>query len=81
MKKKIITSSDSMSIGVGRLTPDTSTRYYLKCLCISIKFLNSHLKSIEVNYAWICQTYSNNMNEVFRKISAKIPVKTSQGFK
>ena len=39
------------------------------------------MKSLEVNYVWNCQAYSDNMNETSRKIPTDMPVKTSQHFK
>ena len=70
-----------MSSGYGRTITATSTTDALKYLWINIDFLNSQLKALEVNYTWNFQYYSNKMNQLIKKITTTIPVKTSQDFK
>ena len=64
-----------------RMMPAYSTMDALKYICVTINYLNSWNKLLEVSYDWCCQEYYDTMNDFFKKFSTILPVKTYSCFK
>ena len=56
--------SDEVIFGGGRPLPYDSTTYYLKYLSVGINFINTWLKSLAYNVAWVFFAYVNKMKEL-----------------
>ena len=56
--------SDKMSFGSGRPLSDSSTIYFLLSLSVSIKFIDTLLKSLVYNFAWRFCAYKDKMKQL-----------------
>ena len=75
-----ITSSYSVSSGFVRPVPYILTVDALKSLYFSNKFIESWIKSLEVNYVCLFQAHSDKMNELLNKVPTTMSIKTYQYF-
>ena len=55
-----------------RRLPIFLTTYVLRYLYVSINFIGTRLKTLDINYVWGFQAYNYNMEDLFKNIPTKI---------